>query len=42
MEYVQFYKKEYINVQLDLDKTYNKLGWSFVSRTMQALWFEKI
>ena len=41
MEYAQFNKQECILLHLDLDKAYDRIGWSFVFKTMEALEFGK-
>ena len=39
IDYAQILRQECILFQLDLDKAYDRIGWSFVTRTMEALGF---
>ena len=39
MEYAKFKKQECILLQLDLDKAYDRITWSFVQDTLQNLGF---
>ena len=39
MEYAQFTKQECILLQLDLDKAYDRITWSFVSEVLQKFGF---
>ena len=39
IDYAKLTHQECILLQLDLDKAYNRTGWSFISKTMRALGF---